>query len=101
MGAGPRNWSPRLLSAEEPPALGTKHVGSCSRHPCRRREQLCEVCAGAHLPPGSMAELAYPQSKRERELDAEETEASSTEESKWALGMGLLPLSAYLSPALG
>ncbi|KAG5196369.1 hypothetical protein R6Z07F_017281 [Ovis aries] len=47
-----------------------------------------------------MAELAYPQSKRKRELDAEETEASSTEGEQAGVGNGTsapvrLPFSGF------
>ena len=47
-----------------------------------------------------MAELAHPQSKRKRELDAEETEASSTEGEQAGVGNGTsapvrLPFSGF------
>lgn len=106
---GSRSHESELLGAlapEEPPALGAKHVGSCSRHPWRRWEELVggrgrgRVCAGAHLPPGSMAELALQQSKRKRELDADEAEASSTEGKEAGVGNGTsapvrLPFSGF------
>lgn len=59
-----------------------------------------EVRAGAHLPPGSMADTAPQPNKRKREVDAEEAEALSTEGKEAGVGNGTsapvrLPFSGF------
>ncbi|KAJ8776203.1 hypothetical protein J1605_015765 [Eschrichtius robustus] len=86
---------------------GADHVGSCSHRSLaevggggREGRGRGRVRAGAHLPPGSMADTALQPNKRKRELDAEEAEVPSTEGKEAGVGNGTsapvrLPFSGF------
>ena len=108
---GSRSHESELLGAlapEEPPALRAKHVGSCSRHPWRRWEEL--VGRGGAAAGFAQAHTFRPAAWRSQRFSRARESANWTpmrrrlparRERRRALGMVPLPLSAYLSPALG